>query len=934
MKSLFELYQQHQGKVSDKWSLYLAEYDRLFSPYREQTVRLLEIGIQNGGSLEIWSRYFPHAEKLVGCDINPDCAKLTYADPRIAVVVADANTDRAEAVILGHAPEFDLIIDDGSHTSSDIVKSFARYFRHLKHGGLFVAEDLHCSYWREFEGGLYDPYSSIAFFKRLADVVNHEHWGVQKERIKLLAGFTAEFGTVFDEEQLSTIHSIEFINSMCVVRKAKAESNVLGLRIAAGGKAEIVPCISEKHGEAAISLDQNGNVWTLLERSPDEMWKAQVNALATAEKRAADAEKRAAECEQKITELHGSTSWRLTQPLRSLGFHARRLKSLVCKMITLSQQYGPLAAARKAIKIIQREGASGIVRRLTSYVSNDYVEWILHHDTLDDETRVIIKTRIAAMGQAPLVSIVMPTYNANLQWIKEAIDSVRNQIYPHWELCIADDASTDPTIRPLLEHYAQIDNRIKVVFRKQNGHISAASNSALELVTGEWVALLDHDDLLAEHALYWIADAIQNNPQARLIYSDEDKLDGKGQRCLPFFKPDWSPHLACSQAYLGHLVCLKISDDKLQFDPQLNGSQDYDLWLRTAVHLKAHEIVHIPRILYHWRMHAGSTASNASTKPYADDAGLRAVERYIKERYPREAITVKSGTNLFTYRLEFSLPSDTFVSIIIPTKDKVELLSECVESIVKKSTWKNFEILILDNRSTEAETFRFFSKVTSVDSRIKVIKADFEFNWSRLNNFGASHARGNAFVFLNNDTKIISPDWLESLVGYARLPDVGVVGGLLHFEDNSIQHAGVVVGMGGWADHVFRTQDAVHSGVGPFVSPALTRNVLAVTGACMAISRDKFDKLNGFDESFIICGSDVEICIKAWKSGLYNVISTEAKLYHYESKTRSSHVPEEDFIQSDLKYAPYRVEKTDPFYNKNLSLLKTDPRINLDRRNA
>ena len=240
MKSLFELYREHQGKVSDKWSIYLSEYDRLFSIYRDQPIRMLEIGIQNGGSLEIWSKYFPDAHALVGCDINPDCAKLTYDDSRIKVVVGDANTDVAEADILHHSPRFDLIIDDGSHTSGDIIKSFARYFRHLNHGGMYVAEDLHCSYWENYEGGLYYPYSSIAFFKRLADVVNHEHWGIEKDRKQLLSGFSEHFAIVFDESDLADIHAIEFFNSVCVVHKRKMQSNVLGERLIAGQYEEVV----------------------------------------------------------------------------------------------------------------------------------------------------------------------------------------------------------------------------------------------------------------------------------------------------------------------------------------------------------------------------------------------------------------------------------------------------------------------------------------------------------------------------------------------------------------------------------------------------------------------------------------------------------------------------------------------------------------------
>ena len=279
MKSLFELYREHQGKVSDKWSIYLSEYDRLFSSYRDRPVRMLEIGIQNGGSLEIWGKYFLNAQAFVGCDINPDCAKLAYDDPRMKVVVGDANNDATEAEILIRSPNFDLIIDDGSHTSGDIVKSFARYFRHLNQGGIFVAEDLHCSYWSNFEGGLYYPYSSISFFKRLADVINHEHWGIEKERKKLLQGFAAQFATDFDELDLAEIHSIEFFNSVCVVHKRSAESNVLGERFIAGIDENVISGHHGLSGRLAPLSDESSNSWSEMLTAPEEDWERLSKAL-------------------------------------------------------------------------------------------------------------------------------------------------------------------------------------------------------------------------------------------------------------------------------------------------------------------------------------------------------------------------------------------------------------------------------------------------------------------------------------------------------------------------------------------------------------------------------------------------------------------------------------------------------------------------------
>ena len=319
MKSLFELYREHHGKVSDKWSIYVSEYDRLFSSYRDRPIRMLEIGIQNGGSLEIWSKYFLNAETLLGCDINPDCAKLTYEDPRINVVVGDANTDATETEILTRSPSFDLIIDDGSHTSGDIVKSFARYFRHLSHGGIFLAEDLHCSYWSTFEGGLYYPYSSISFFKRLADVVNHEHWGIEKERKQLLQGFAKQFATGFEESDLAEIHSIEFFNSVCVVHKRDPRFNVLGQRFISGDHEFVVPGHLGLTGSSSPVQSQTGNSWSEMVVAPEEDWERLTKLIA-------ERDSQIAGLERQIQAFINSTSWKLTKPVRVIARQMAKLK--------------------------------------------------------------------------------------------------------------------------------------------------------------------------------------------------------------------------------------------------------------------------------------------------------------------------------------------------------------------------------------------------------------------------------------------------------------------------------------------------------------------------------------------------------------------------------------------------------------------------------
>jgi O-antigen biosynthesis protein len=337
-RTLHELYANHTGKMSDKWSLYLDEYDRLFASMSDRPVRLLEIGVQNGGSLDIWSQFFPKAEAIVGCDINSDCGNLTYDDPRIGIIVGDANDTQIQQLILQRSGQFDIVIDDGSHLSSDIIKTFALYFPCLAEGGTFIAEDLHCSYWNRFEGGLYYPYSSIMFFKRLADVINHEHWGVPKARSEILRGIFGKYGCEMAEETLALVHSIEFINSMCVVRKSAAAKNGLGQRVISGSLELVVPAHKEWSGtpyQLDPLFDESKNIWTNRSASPDEMFPEIELDLAASKRKNErlsreldEIKRRNEQLSRELDEIRNSTSWRITAILR---FFATRMRSLASK---------------------------------------------------------------------------------------------------------------------------------------------------------------------------------------------------------------------------------------------------------------------------------------------------------------------------------------------------------------------------------------------------------------------------------------------------------------------------------------------------------------------------------------------------------------------------------------------------------------------------
>ncbi|MED4359345.1 glycosyltransferase [Geobacillus stearothermophilus] len=583
---------------------------------------------------------------------------------------------------------------------------------------------------------------------------------------------------------------------------------------------------------------------------------------------------------------------------------------------------------KKLFILVRREGLKSIWYRAKQKLSMELLSEDPYEVFLNVSSKVdkeIVLSEIKKLKYKPKFSVILPVYNVEEKWLRKCIDSVLNQWYPYWELCIVDDNSSKDYIKPVLEEYSNRDSRIKTVFRSNNGHISEASNTALEIATGDFIALLDHDDELAPEALYENAVLLNEHPDADMIYSDEDKITKDGKRHSPLFKPDWSPDTLRSQMYIGHLTVYRTNLVRQLggFRKGFEGSQDYDLALRVAE--KTNNIYHIPKILYSWREIETSTAVNPSSKPYAHEAGLKALNEHLERVFGKGKAWAEETEYLFVYDVRYAIPEDyPLVSIIIPTKDNIELLSSCIQSILDKTTYPNYEILIMNNNSVMEETYSWFDKQKE-NSKIRIIDAMYEFNWSKLNNHGIREANGEVFVFLNNDTIVISEDWLQRLVEKALREDVGTVGGLLLYEDNTIQHAGVVIGMGGWADHVYKGMHPVHN-TSPFISPVINRNVSASTGACLAIAKKVIEKIGGFNEEFIICGSDVEISLRALKMGYVNIYDPYVRLYHLESKTRDSFIPERDFELSAKYYSPYR-EIGDPYYNQNLSYNHLIPTI-------
>lgn len=617
--------------------------------------------------------------------------------------------------------------------------------------------------------------------------------------------------------------------------------------------------------------------------------------------------------------------WQLQEENRQVQEENEKLRADL-ELIYQSRSWRWTGVIRRFARLLRRGGAKDILRRALRRfraAPAGYQAWLLAEKDWLGNLHEQLPGILADMKGEPKLSIVMPVHDPEPTYLQQAIESVRSQWYPNWQLCICDDASSRPEVVSLLEFYKKDDPRISLCRREQAGHISAASNAALALAEGDYVVFLDHDDLLAPHALLSFARAICEHPQAEVLYADEDKIDEKASRMLPLFKPAFSPALLWSQNYIGHPVCIRkeILLDLGGLACGTEGAQDHDLMLR--LQQRGTAFLHLPGVLYHWRLHAGSTSDNPDSKPYAHEAGKRAVASHLHTRYGEAFSHVEEGEFPFLYFPRFSLPKDVLVSIIIPTRDRLELLQPCIDSILRHTRGVAYEIVIVDNGSAEAGVLDYLAGIHQ-RREARVVRSDTPFNWSHLNNIGRASATGSVLVFLNNDTVIEQPDWLLRLAEYALLPDVAVVGPLLFYSDASIQHAGVVLGMGGWADHVFKGDPVCHH-PSPFISSVTPRNVLALTGACHAISARRYDELGGFDERFEICGSDVELCLRAHRAGYQNIYLPTVRFLHLESKTRSPHVPENDFEQSDRAYHPYRTEEGDPFFNPHLSLYRVSP---------
>ena len=524
----------------------------------------------------------------------------------------------------------------------------------------------------------------------------------------------------------------------------------------------------------------------------------------------------------------------------------------------------------------------------------------------------------------PLISVAVPAFCTPETFLIQMVESLLAQTYSNWELCIANGSPEDTVMKGVLEQYMKKDSRIRVSELTENKGIAGNTNAALEMAEGEFVGLLDHDDLLAPNALYEVVRALEADRELDAVYTDEDKVTTElDEHFQPHLKPDFNLDLLRSNNYICHFFVVRRSVVKKAggFRQEFDGAQDHDFIFR-CVEI-ARKVGHIPEILYHWRTHKASTADNPASKMYAFDVGKRAIEAHL-ERTGTEGV-VTHTPDLGFFRVKYPVQGNPLVSIIIPNKDEKETLKDCIESIRKKTEYENYEIIIVENNSTTEEIFQYYKEL-SQDPRIRLLRWKKEFNYSAINNYGVSHARGEYLLFLNNDVKIITPGWIKEMLGVCQRPEVGAVGVKLIYPDNTIQHAGCVIGIGGIAGHMFVDMPANRTGY--LHKASILQDMSAVTAACMMMKRTAFEEAGGFTEKLSVAFNDVDLCLKVRKNKKLIVYDPYVELYHMESKTRGAEDSTEKVrrFQEEIEYMRCQwidiLKNGDPYYNKNLSLTK------------
>lgn len=590
----------------------------------------------------------------------------------------------------------------------------------------------------------------------------------------------------------------------------------------------------------------------------------------------------------------------------------------------------PKRVIKKLLKTIQKEDDDDVLPDVveTSPQSEEETTpevaaktYSYTNPTLTDE----IQISLSNFAYQPLISIVMPVYNVDPKWLKLAIESIQHQWYTNWELCIADDKSPNQDI---IDYLHTIDDpKIKITFLDTNQNISGATNAAIGLASGEYIALMDNDDELTPDALYEMVKAV-NEQDAEFIYSDEDFISVEGECSNPHFKPDFSPDLLLSHNYITHFTCFKKSllDMVGPFDSKYDGAQDFDLFLRLTE--KTSKIHHVQKVLYHWRTLPSSTSSDSTVKPEALNRGKEALESALQRR--EISAVVEHGNLNHFFRVKYDIKNDPLVSIIIPFKDKPELLRMCVDSIIQKSTYGHFEIIGISNNSSEEETFELMKELEASDVRVSFYEYNIEFNYSQINNYAVeTYAKGDHIILLNNDIEIISPHWIESMLELSQRENTGCVGAKLYYPNDTIQHAGIIIGLGGYAGHSHKHY--VRNSPGYFNRLNVIQNLAAVTAACLMIKKSIYQEVGGLNENdFKVAYNDVDFCLRVLDKGYLNLFTPYAEAYHHESVSRGYETTPEKIARFNSEKAALRKQHHhilthgDPYYNPGLTLDKED----------
>ena len=586
---------------------------------------------------------------------------------------------------------------------------------------------------------------------------------------------------------------------------------------------------------------------------------------------------------------------------------------------------------RKGMRYLKLHGAAGFAKKLVKKAEDyknrpyPYTKWYPEHMALESELEQQRKTTFA---YAPLISIVIPLYNTPIPYLKELLDSVQAQTYPNFQLCLADGSDNSRTGDYIRENYGT-DKRIQYKLLENNAGISENTNEAIKMATGEFIMFSDHDDTLAPNALFEIVKEMNEHPGTDVVYTDEDKVTMDGKRYFdPHFKPDFNLDMLRCNNYICHIFVVKreILEQVGMLRKEFDGAQDFDFILRCCE--KAENIRHVAKILYHWRNHPASTAGNPESKMYAYEAGRNAVQAHYDRIGMKAEVSMTEQWG--RYRTKLFVEGEPLVTIIIPNKDHKKELKTCVDSLFEKTSYQNFEILIIENNSTGKEIFAYYKELEAAHENVRVLTWEKEFNYSAINNFGAEHARGEYLLLLNNDIEVKTENWMEEMLSYCQREDVGIVGAKLLFPNEKIQHAGVILGMGpsGTAGHLFYNfpgDQFVYAG-----RSQTTQNLSAVTAACMMVKKELYQKVGGMDEAFQVAFNDIDFCLRVRETGKLVVFQAYAELYHHESLTRGYETSQKNKkrFKEEIKLFKTRwkdiLEAGDPYYNPNLTLRRSD----------